>query len=80
MSRSEWLQLLINMEYMKNGTAKQIKLHAAPHGARKWGLNEFNEPRPLFPDGGGYCNHNITCPTCTPIWEMARQRRKEMVE
>lgn len=80
MSRSEWLQLHINMEYMKNGTAKQIKLHAVSHEQRVWGLNEFNEPRKLFPDGGGYCNHNITCPTCTPIWEMAKKRRKEMLK
>jgi hypothetical protein len=80
MSRSEWLQLQINMEYIVHGTAKQIKLHAVGHEQRKWGLNEFNEPRQLFPDGGGYCNHNIACPTCTPIWEMAKQRRKEMLK
>ena len=78
MSRSEWLQLHINMEYMKNGTAKQIKLQARPAEERVWGLNEFNEPRRLFPDGGGYCNHNIPCPTCSPIWEMSKQKRKQM--
>jgi hypothetical protein len=80
MTRSEGLQLHINMEYMKKGTAKQIKLHAVESSARKWFLNQFNEPSIDINMEGGYCNPNLACPTCSPIWEMANARRKEMLE
>ena len=78
--RSEWLQQQIQMAYMKSGTAKQIKLHTAPASARKWFINEFNEPCVDQDLEGSFCNPNVVCVTCSPIWETANQRRKEMMK
>ena len=76
--KSVWLQDLILKEYIASGTITAMELHAAPWTARKWGINAFSEPAILFPDGGGFCNHQVQCKTCTPIWKKAKEARLKM--
>lgn len=76
--KSVWLQDLILREYIASGTVSKIELHAAPARARIWGIDAFSTPKPLFPEGNGYCNPNIQCKTCSPIWIKAREARNRM--
>tara|TARA_Y100000004_G_scaffold134348_1_gene151946 strand:+ start:3133 stop:3462 length:330 start_codon:yes stop_codon:yes gene_type:complete len=76
--KSVWLQDLILKEYIASGTIKSIELHAVKASARIWGIDAFSSPAPLFMEGNGYCNPNLQCRTCSPIWEKAREARSRM--
>lgn len=76
--KSVWLQELILKEYIDSGTISAVEMHAAPWTARKWGIDAFSEPGILFPEGGGFCNPNLKCKTCSPIWKKAREARAQM--
>lgn len=76
--KSVWLQDLILKEYIATGTITGVEMHAAPWIARKWGIDAFSEPGWLFPEGGGFCNPNVHCKTCSPIWQKAKQARLDM--